>query len=539
MSRHWWCSQQQPRSLGTFESSYYSGWEFPPVLGDLGAVDPEVLRNLRTSGQEAPSEVQISMELVKKAKRIGKWVSTNVKTHSQDFVLAPLLSLLVRGSCLFVGPPGLGKTTIARIMAIVGGVQHKDMVRLVVHGHPELTVTDLLGAPLPANLMKATTPDKVVVQWADWLHAPVKIVDEYNRIPTKTQSALLSLLAEGEAAMLGQHFKLSPAAWYLTANEASGGGTFNVIEALKDRIDIAVVAGTPADDEAIFASEKGRDFSREVPEDVKFSPGELNRILVEIGSIPVSRDVIEAFGFMTSMLDFCQQASNNVLSMSKKHLTLTGGIQGARARTVADVCNENCPLPKKAGDANAGSDISVATGNICTQTMYGTSTRAKQVTAIYVRALAWLKGQKEAGLEELRHMLPLILRERLQVNPRSAFWEQNASDVEVRLAKERLLSDRSAWIDYMFQQSEGLREQAGKAQKKVAALAEKVATALADRDETKLAEASTEIDLVMEQLGSNPTGEAKERSKIEAATQIHRLALLELKAKIAQKDIFA
>ena len=72
----------------------------------------------------------------------------------------------------------------------------------------------------------------------------VKIIDEYNRIPTKTQSALLSLMAEGYAETFEQVIHAGKSAWFLTANDDLGGGTFPVIEALKDRIDI-VVRSTP------------------------------------------------------------------------------------------------------------------------------------------------------------------------------------------------------------------------------------------------------------------------------------------------------
>jgi hypothetical protein len=70
----------------------------------------------------------------------------------------------------------------------------------------------------------------------------VKIIDEYNRIPTKTQSALLSLLSEGYAEMFDQYVYAGRSSWFLTANDDAGGGTFQVIEALKDRIDVVVRA---------------------------------------------------------------------------------------------------------------------------------------------------------------------------------------------------------------------------------------------------------------------------------------------------------
>ncbi len=82
----------------------------------------------------------------------------------------------------------------------------------------------------------------VKVSWRKWISQRVKIIDEYNRIPTKTQSALLSLMAEGYAEMMDQYVYAGRSSWFLTANDDQGGGTFQVIEALKDRIDVVVRA---------------------------------------------------------------------------------------------------------------------------------------------------------------------------------------------------------------------------------------------------------------------------------------------------------
>jgi len=47
----------------------------------------------------------------------------------------------------------------------------------------------------------------------------VKIVDEYNRIPTRTQAALLTLLADGYVEVFDQVYETGDSAWYLTAND--------------------------------------------------------------------------------------------------------------------------------------------------------------------------------------------------------------------------------------------------------------------------------------------------------------------------------
>src|SRR5580698_10446619 len=89
-------------------------------------------------------------------------------------------------------------------------------------------------------MLRAEDPKAIRVAWRGWLTMRVKIIDEYNRIPTKTQSALLSLMAEGYAEMYEKVVHTGRSAWFLTANDEMGGGTFQVIDALKDRIDVVV-----------------------------------------------------------------------------------------------------------------------------------------------------------------------------------------------------------------------------------------------------------------------------------------------------------
>src|SRR5262249_35486483 len=103
-------------------------------------------------------------------------------------------------------------------------------------------IADLLGNPLPADLIAAKSMDQINIAWRKWLTMRVKIIDEYNRIPTRTQSALLTVMADNYAEVLGQIYECPEAAWYLTANDDMGGGTYQVIEALRDRMEVVVKA---------------------------------------------------------------------------------------------------------------------------------------------------------------------------------------------------------------------------------------------------------------------------------------------------------
>ena len=93
-----------------------------------------------------------------------------------------------------------------------------------------MTVSDLLGNPLPSSLVNAKSMDEIQVSWRRWLSMRVKIIDEYNRIATKTQSALLSLMAEGYAEMFDQYVYAGRSSWFLTANDDAGGPNWRLLD---------------------------------------------------------------------------------------------------------------------------------------------------------------------------------------------------------------------------------------------------------------------------------------------------------------------
>jgi MoxR-like ATPase len=252
----------------------------------------------------------------------------------------------------------------------------------------------------------------------------VKIIDEYNRIPTKTQSALLSLMSEGYAEMYEQVVHAGKSAWFLTANDDLGGGTFPVIDALKDRIDI-VVRCTPFHAQHLGVLDRriasARNAEEYIPDDVVFTASELAEVNREVRAVEMPADVLDLTGFLFGQLDFCRQASDRLEFMNKDTLTLAG-------RRLGHVCNEDCPLDKHE--------------NLCTQSENGVSPRAYQSLIHYARALAWFRGRTAVSIEEVRRLAPWVLFDKLKVNSQSGFFQKGENKV--------LLTDRVSWIDQLF-----------------------------------------------------------------------------------------
>lgn len=371
-----------------------------------------------------PGILDMEWDAQQRVSHQNQQVSLSKQEPLSSFILLPLLTLMTARRLVFIGAPGRGKTSMATLMGLLAGHSLEELRRAVQHGHPQLTITDLLGSPLPRDLVNAETMKEIEVSWRSWIRMRVKIVDEYNRIPTKTQSALLSLMAEGYAEMYEQVVEAGRSAWFLTANDDVGGGTFPVIEALKDRIDV-VVRCAPFHSKylQVLADRISEDQSPEqfVPDDIIFSPEELEQSDREIRAISFPEGVLELLGFFLGQLDFCRRASDRIDAMNKDTLHLSG-------RRVAHVCTEDCPLDKQL--------------NLCSQTEGGVSPRTYQSIIHYAQALAWFRGRDTVSLEDLRQLFPWLLFDKVQVNQQSQFFQKTENKI--------YLTDRAGWLRQMF-----------------------------------------------------------------------------------------
>lgn len=341
-----------------------------------------------------------------------------------SFVLLPLLNFAVRGKCLLVGGPGRGKTSSAILMGILAGYSISEVRRAIQKGQPQMTVADLLGSPLPADLVRAKSLDEVGIGWRKWLGMRVKIIDEYNRIPTRTQSALLTLMADNYAELFDQTFECPDAAWYMTANDDAGGGTYQVIEALKDRIDIVVKAlhfNTRFLGDLLGRIEAGVRPEEVVPPQVIFTENDWQRLNKNILAVKVSRGVLRRFEFFASQFEFCDHAGTQLEYKTKDtaKLSTVDWSQVAALDTGKD----------KLKDLGA-------------QTKNGLSVRSMMTTLVFVKAMAYFRGMQEVSLEDMRQVLPFVLHDKLVQDHDCSFFEtaENAS----------LRTDKVAWIRKMF-----------------------------------------------------------------------------------------
>ena len=142
----------------------------------------------------------------------------------------------------------MGKTVLARTLAASLGAELSR-----VQGHPDLLPSDITGVSvfMPDTGSWDFRPGPVF--------AHVVLVDELNRTPPRTQSALLETMEERQVSVDGQSWPLpNPHLVIATQNPYSQRGTFPLVESQLDRFAMATAIGYPdAAEEVQLALHRG------------------------------------------------------------------------------------------------------------------------------------------------------------------------------------------------------------------------------------------------------------------------------------------
>ncbi len=156
-----------------------------------------------------------------------------------------LITLLADGHALLVGVPGLAKTLLVSTLA---EALHLEFSR--IQFTPDLMPSDITGTEVLQEDPHTGTRNFAFVQGP--IFANVILADEINRTPPKTQAALLQAMQEGEVTVGVRTFPLDHPFFVLaTQNPIEQEGTYPLPEAQLDRFMFELRISYPSAEEEI------------------------------------------------------------------------------------------------------------------------------------------------------------------------------------------------------------------------------------------------------------------------------------------------
>ncbi len=200
-----------------------------------------------------------------------------------EIIIKVLLAVLAGGHILMEDIPGVGKTTLAVALSRALGLEYNR-----VQFTPDVLPSDITGYSIYDKNTGAMTYQKGAVL------CNLFLADELNRATSRTQSALLQAMEEGEVTMDGKTYAVpQPFLVIATQNPTGAKGTQMLPDSQMDRFMLRLSMGYPAhEDEVEMIRRRQKGVAMDTVLQV-VSREELIRLRLEVERVFVKDELID------------------------------------------------------------------------------------------------------------------------------------------------------------------------------------------------------------------------------------------------------
>ena len=205
---------------------------------------------------DIPAEIQEIGEAVDQIKaEIAKFI-----IGQEEQINYLIAGLFIKGHILLEGVPGIAKTYLAKLFS-----QTIDSGFSRIQFTPDLMPSDIIGTTI-FNLKTSEFTFKKGPVFSN-----IVLIDEINRAPAKTQSALFEVMQEQQITLDGNTYDMAEPFMVLgTQNPIEQEGTYKLPEAQLDRFIYRIKMGYPSlEDEILILHRFKDDFEQRIILDIK------------------------------------------------------------------------------------------------------------------------------------------------------------------------------------------------------------------------------------------------------------------------------
>lgn len=294
----------------------------------------------------------------------------NIIVGQQQMVELMIAGLLSDGHLLIEGVPGVAKTLAAKLLA-----KSIDTPFSRIQFTPDLMPGDVLGTSVfnPKDTQFQFKPGPVF--------SSIVLIDEINRAPAKTQSALFEVMEEKQVTIDGTTYPmLQPFLVVATQNPIDQEGTYRLPEAQLDRFLFKINVGYPSlEEEILILQQQQHDTAADMLAGIK--------PILSAADIALYRDIVRGIVMEPKLLEFIAR----VITITRNNPAL----------------------------------------------YLGASPRASLSVMKASKAIAAIRGRDFVVPEDIISVMPHVLRHRIILTPEKEM-EGNTADDMIRKIMERV-----------------------------------------------------------------------------------------------------